>query len=73
MADGAPGMQEIDVSAIRPNPYQPRDQFDEEALGALADSIREVGVLQPILVRPVEDGYELIAWERRWRSASSAW
>jgi len=62
-------MQEIDVSAIRPNPYQPRDQFDEEALGALADSIREVGVLQPILVRPAEDGYELIAGERRWRAS----
>jgi ParB family chromosome partitioning protein len=62
-------MQEIDVSAIRPNPFQPRDQFDEEALGALADSIREVGVLQPILVRPAEDGYELIAGERRWRAA----
>ncbi len=68
-ADAAPGMQEIDVSAIRPNPYQPRDQFDEEALGALADSIREVGVLQPVLVRPVEDGYELIAGERRWRAS----
>jgi ParB family chromosome partitioning protein len=68
-ASGGPGMQEIDVSAIRPNPYQPRDQFDEEALGALADSIREVGVLQPVLVRPAEDGYELIAGERRWRAA----
>lgn len=68
-AGGGPGMQEIDVSAIRPNPYQPRDQFDEEALGALADSIREVGVLQPILVRPSDDGYELIAGERRWRAA----
>ena len=68
-AGGGPGMQEIDVSAIRPNPYQPRDQFDEEALGALADSIREVGVLQPILVRPADDGYELIAGERRWRAS----
>lgn len=68
-AGGGPGMQEIDVSAIRPNPYQPRDQFDEEALGALADSIREVGVLQPVLVRPAEDGYELIAGERRWRAS----
>ncbi|MFM8304541.1 MAG: ParB/RepB/Spo0J family partition protein [Actinomycetota bacterium] len=64
-----PGMQEIDVASIRPNPYQPRDQFDEEALGALADSIREVGVLQPVLVRPVDDGYELIAGERRWRAS----
>lgn len=64
-----PGMQEIEVAAIRPNPFQPRDQFDEEGLGALADSIREVGVLQPVLVRPAEDGYELIAGERRWRAA----
>ena len=47
----------------------PASHFDEEALGALADSIREVGVLQPILVRPVDDGYELIAGERRWRAA----
>lgn len=68
-AGGGPGLQEIDISAIRPNPYQPRDQFDEEALGALADSIREVGVLQPVLVRPAGDGYELIAGERRWRAS----
>lgn len=62
-------MQEVPVAAIQPNPYQPRDQFDEESLGALADSIREVGVLQPVLVRPSGDGYELIAGERRWRAA----
>ena len=68
-AEGGPGMQELEVSSIRPNPYQPRDQFDEEGLGALADSIREVGVLQPVLVRPADDGYELIAGERRWRAA----
>jgi ParB family chromosome partitioning protein len=66
---GGPGLQEIAVSAIQPNPYQPRDQFDEETLGALADSIREVGVLQPVLVRPSGDGFELIAGERRWRAA----
>jgi len=64
-----PGLQEIAVSAIQPNPFQPRDQFDEESQGALADSIREVGVLQPVLVRPSGDGYELIAGERRWRAA----
>ena len=62
-------MQEIAVAAIRPNPYQPRDQFDEETLGSLADSIREVGMLQPVLVRPAGDGFELIAGERRWRAA----
>jgi ParB family chromosome partitioning protein len=63
------GYQELPITAIRPNPYQPRDQFDEESIGALADSIREVGVLQPVLVRPAGDGYELIAGERRWRAA----
>ena len=57
---GGSGLQEVAVSAIQPNPYQPRYQFDEESLGALADSIREVGVLQPVLVRPAGDGFELI-------------
>jgi ParB family chromosome partitioning protein len=68
------GLEELPISAIRPNRFQPRDHFDEEALGALADSIREVGVLQPVLVRPAgaageTDQYELIAGERRWRAA----
>lgn len=63
------GYREISVSEIRPNPYQPRSTFDDEALGALADSIREVGILQPVLVRPAEGGFELIAGERRWRAA----
>jgi ParB family transcriptional regulator, chromosome partitioning protein len=63
------GLEELPLSAISPNRYQPRDHFDEEALGALADSIREVGVLQPVLVRPVGEGYELVAGERRWRAA----
>ena len=68
-AGSGPGVSEIEVAAIRPNPFQPREQFDEDALVALADSIREVGVLQPVLVRPVADGYELIAGERRWRAS----
>ena len=68
-AASAGGLQEIPVASIRPNPYQPRGNFDEETLGALADSIREVGILQPVLVRPAEDGFELIAGERRWRAA----
>jgi len=63
------GLEELPVASITPNRYQPRDHFDEEALGALADSIREVGVLQPVLVRPVGDGFELVAGERRWRAA----
>jgi ParB family chromosome partitioning protein len=68
----AGGYQELPVSTIRPNRYQPREHFGEEHLSALADSIREVGVLQPVLVRPADDGYELIAGERRWRAARRA-
>jgi ParB family chromosome partitioning protein len=64
------GLDELPLASIRPNRFQPRDHFDEEALALLADSIREVGVLQPVLVRPVgDDEYELIAGERRWRAA----
>src|SRR2546428_6255317 len=55
------GLQEIPVAAIRPNPHQPREHFDEESMAALAESIREVGVLQPVLVRAGGDGFELIA------------
>jgi ParB family transcriptional regulator, chromosome partitioning protein len=67
------GLQELPLASIRPNQYQPRDRFDEEALVSLSESIRELGVLQPILVRPAEDGiYELIAGERRWRAARRA-
>jgi ParB family transcriptional regulator, chromosome partitioning protein len=69
---GMAGLEEVPVAAIRPNRYQPREHFDEEALGTLAESIREVGVLQPILVRPAGDGYELVAGERRWRAARRA-
>lgn len=68
-APSGTGYREIPVASIRPNPFQPRDAFDEQALGALADSIREVGLLQPVLVRPAGDGFELIAGERRWRAA----
>ncbi len=63
------GLEEIPVAAVRPNRFQPRARFDEEELTSLAESIREVGVLQPVLVRPVGDEYELIAGERRWRAA----
>jgi ParB family transcriptional regulator, chromosome partitioning protein len=67
------GLQEIPVAAIQPNRFQPRRHFDEAALGELADSIREVGLLQPVLVRgDAEGGYELIAGERRWRAARRA-
>jgi ParB family transcriptional regulator, chromosome partitioning protein len=63
----APGdkIENIDESLIRKNKYQPRDRFEEKAIGELARSIREKGVIQPIIVRSVEGGYELIAGERR--------
>ncbi len=60
------------IEKIRPNPHQPRKRFDEEALAALAGTIREKGVLQPLLVRRMGDGYELIAGERRLRAAKMA-
>ena len=65
--------QEIEVSAITPNPRQPRRSFDEEALDELAESIREVGLLQPVVVRAAGPGrYELIMGERRWRACQRA-
>jgi ParB family chromosome partitioning protein len=65
-------LQELPIARLRPNPRQPRDHFDEEALASLAASIRELGVLQPVLVRPVGDDFELVAGERRWRAAKRA-
>ncbi len=65
--------RELPVSAVSANPYQPREEFDEAALSSLTASIREVGVLQPILVRSVgTDRFELVAGERRWRAAKRA-
>ena len=63
---------ELDVESITPNPLQPRQIFDPEALEELAESIKEHGILQPIMVRPSKEGYELIAGERRWRASSLA-
>ncbi|GIG40890.1 ParB/RepB/Spo0J family partition protein [Cellulomonas phragmiteti] len=76
-ADGllpVPGARfaELPVGAIRPNPRQPRTVFDEDALSELVGSITEVGVLQPVVVRAVDDGYELIMGERRWRATQEA-
>ncbi len=66
-------IREIPLDQIRPNPYQPRQQFSEESLAELADSIRELGVIQPIIVRQESEGdYVLIAGERRLRAASMA-
>jgi ParB family chromosome partitioning protein len=66
------GVREIDLALIRANPNQPRQQFDEVALNELAQSIADKGVLQPILLRPVGEGFEIIAGERRWRAAQKA-
>ena len=60
------------ISRIRPNPWQPRQVFDSDMLEQLAQSIRSQGLLQPIVVRPVGDDYELIAGERRWRACGLA-
>jgi ParB family transcriptional regulator, chromosome partitioning protein len=66
-------LTELPVTSIRPNPDQPREHFDEETLASLSASIRELGVLQPVLVRQADDGaYELIAGERRLRAAKRA-
>jgi ParB family chromosome partitioning protein len=65
-------LRAIPVDLIDANPNQPRRRFDESALVALADSIRERGVLQPVIVRPLGERYELVAGERRWRAAQLA-
>jgi ParB family chromosome partitioning protein len=68
-----PRLEDIPVGSIIPNPNQPRVHFDEESLAELSASIREIGVLQPVLVRSLgDDTYELIAGERRWRAARRA-
>ena len=69
-----PGMlQELPVGDIEPSPHQPRVHFDEDTLVALAASVKEVGILQPVLVRPLPTGrFELVAGERRWRAAKRA-
>ena len=73
MGEGHTHLVEIPLVDIDPNPHQPRTAFDEETLGGLAASIREVGVLQPVLVRAVSDSrFQLIAGERRWRAAKRA-
>ena len=71
----APGLRTLQVGAIEPGPFQPREALDENALAELAASIREHGVLQPILVRPIKskpNRYEIIGGERRWRAAQAA-
>ena len=65
-------VRELPAEKIHPRKDQPRKKFDEDTMQELASSIREHGILQPVLVRPVENGYEIIAGERRWRAAQLA-
>jgi ParB family transcriptional regulator, chromosome partitioning protein len=71
-APAAESALEIPLDRVQPNPKQPRKRFDPAALTELTDSIKASGVIQPIVVRRVGDGYELIAGERRWRAAKAA-
>lgn len=71
-ADVSTGLLEVPVDRITPNPWQPRVDLNEEQLGELADSIREHGLIQPLIVTSSTDGYQLIAGERRWRAARLA-
>lgn len=66
------GVVELEIGQIKPNPDQPRKEFDEVRLEELALSIKEHGIVQPVIVRKVGDGYELVAGERRWRAAQLA-
>jgi len=71
--EGSSSISEIELTLIHPNPNQPRREFDGEALQELADSIREIGIIQPITLRKLTDGtYEIIAGERRWRASQMA-
>ena len=70
---GTSSIGEVPIERIQPNPSQPRREFDDETLQELADSIREIGIVQPISLRSTGDGmYQIIAGERRWRAAALA-
>ena len=70
---GSSSINEVDIHSIKANPNQPRREFDEEALEELAESIRQIGIIQPITLRQMEDGtYQIIAGERRWRASQRA-
>src|ERR1700758_2236074 len=72
MSPTSPGPLQIDIDLIEPSPYQPRTRFREEALDELARSIQASGIIQPIVLRPVGNRFQLIAGERRWRAAQRA-
>lgn len=66
------GITELKITDVMPNKNQPRERFDEDALSALSESIKEYGVIQPIVVTKSEKGYKIVAGERRWRAAKAA-
>ncbi len=66
------GYMVVSINEVKPNASQPRKEFEEEAISELAISIKEKGILQPLVVRTIESGYEIIAGERRWRAAQRA-
>ncbi|MCL5006400.1 MAG: ParB/RepB/Spo0J family partition protein [Acidobacteria bacterium] len=68
----AHGLEQVPITLIDPNPFQPRTELSEQGLDELANSIRASGILQPILIRPAGDRYQLVAGERRWRAAGRA-
>ena len=71
--EGSSNLNEVEIAQIEPNPNQPRREFDPEALQELANSIRELGIIQPITIRKVEGRkYQIIAGERRWRASQQA-
>ena len=76
VGDRSSALREVPIGSIKPNPRQPRVNFDEDTMSSLAASIKELGVLQPVLVRQIggeaADDFELIAGERRWRAARRA-
>jgi ParB family transcriptional regulator, chromosome partitioning protein len=68
-AEASGALRDLPITSLRPNPFQPRTRIDESELTDLANSMRASGLLQPVIVRPRDGGYELIAGERRWRAA----
>jgi ParB family chromosome partitioning protein len=68
LSEAGEELRQVKVAEIRPNPRQARETWDEESIKELAGSIAEHGLLQPVVVRPLENGYELVAGERRWRA-----
>ena len=70
--EGNVDAQEIEIELLTPNPFQPRVEFDNEKLAELTQSIKELGVVQPVIVTQIKNGYQIVAGERRWRAAKAA-